>query len=108
VDNYARCKHDGRNPLRDHPFWNTLEQCAKQDAAQQRTNPAAQAPGGFFSSVGEDSAFCDKMKALGFRIVVDTDIVIGHLDKQVITPEMHLDAMKKMERYTRLAVGVTA
>ncbi len=108
VDNFARCKHDGRNPLRDHPFWEVLERCAKQDAAAKRTDPNAQQVGGYFSSVGEDSNFTDKMKALGFRVVVDTDLVIGHLDKQVIVPEMHLKAMKESEHMTKLAVGMGA
>lgn len=108
VDNFARCKHDGRNPLRDHPFWEILERCAKQDAAAKRTDPNAQRVGGYFSSVGEDSNFTDKMKALGFRVVVDTDLTIGHLDKQVINPELHLKAMKESERMTRLAVGLEA
>ena len=108
VDNYARCKHDGRNPLRDHAFWQTLEACAKQDAASQRANPATQVPGGFLSSVGEDSNFCDKARAAGFRIVVQTDAVCEHLERRPITPADHVSAMKESERFTKLAAGITA
>ena len=106
LDNYARCKMDGRNLLREHPTWATLEKCAREDASALRTRPEAQLPGGFFSSVGEDSNFADKVKALGMRVVVQTDAQCGHLDRQVITPQMHMDAMKESERLTRLAVGV--
>jgi len=106
LDNFARCKMDGTNPLRDHPAWQTLENCARQDAAALYSNPGAQTAGGFLSSVGEDSNFCDKMRALGMRIVVQTDAVCGHLERHTISPEMHIAAMKKSERLTRLAVGV--
>jgi hypothetical protein len=106
LDNYARCKMDGTNPLREHAAWATLEKCAREDAAAQRTRPEAQVPGGFFSSVGEDSNFCDKVRALGMRIVVQTDAVCGHLDRQTIKPEMHTEAMRESERLTRLSVGV--
>jgi len=106
LDNFARCKMDGRNLLREHPTWATLEKCAREDAASQRANPQAQTPGGFFSSVGEDSAFCDKVKALGMRIVVQTDAVCGHLERNVITPEQHMSAMREAEKFTRLAAGV--
>jgi len=106
LDNYARCKHDGRNPLREHPFWDTLEHCAKQDAASQRA-AGHQGPA-TISSVGEDSGFADKMKAAGFRIVVNTDIVAEHLERRPITPQDHVDAMRESERFTRLAVGMDA
>lgn len=108
IDNFARCKMDGDNPLRSHSAWATLEQCARQDAASQRANPQAQGPGGFFSSVGEDSSFCDKMKALGFRIIVNTDVVVHHLERKAITPEDHMKAMREAERWGRLAVGIAA
>jgi len=108
LDNFSRCKMDGENPLREHKAWATLEQCARQDAASQRSNPQAQGPGGFYSSVGEDSSFCDKMKALGLRIVVNTDIVVNHLERKAITPDDHMKAMREMERWTKLAVGIAA
>lgn len=106
LDNYVRSKMDNRNPLRDSPTWAVIEKCATEDARAQRSNPTAQLPGGFLSSVGEDSNFADKMRALGLRIVVQTDAVTGHLEKNTITPAQHIDAMKESERLTRLAAGV--
>lgn len=108
VDNFARCKMDGRNPLREHAAWAVLEQCAKEEAATQYSNPATHGPGGFMSSVGEDSSACDRMKALGFRIVVQTDAVCGHIDRYTITPELHMEETAKAERMTRLASGILA
>lgn len=108
LDNFARCKMDGENPLRNNDAWAKLEQCARQDASSQRANPQAQGPGGFMSSVGEDSNMADKMKALGLRIVVNTDIVVAHMEKKPITPEDHTKAMREMERWGRLAVGIAA
>ena len=108
LDNFLRCKMDGQNPLANHPAWITGLQCARQDSASLRVNPQAQVPGGFFSSVGEDSSFCDKMKALGLRIVVNTDIVIQHMERKAITPDDHMKAMREAERMGRLAVGVAA
>lgn len=106
VDNFARIKFDGRNPLRDKDEWATLERIAKEEASQQRGNPQAQGPGGTFSSVGEDSAFCDRAKALGFRIVVNTDAVCHHMDRLEITPALHTQEFRKMEADTWQAVGV--
>lgn len=108
LDNFARCKMDGENPLRNNDAWAKLEQCARQDASSQRANPQAQGPGGFMSSVGEDSSFCDKMKALGLRIAVNTDIVVHHMERRPITPDDHNKAMREMERLGRLAVGIAA
>jgi hypothetical protein len=107
VDNFARCKNDGQNPLRDHPFWATLEKCAKEDAAAQRTR-GLNHPAQVMSSVGEDSSFCDRAKALGFRIVVQTDAVAEHLERRPITPDDHYAAMRETERWSRLAVGITS
>ena len=108
LDNYARCKMDGTNPLRDTPAWATLERCAQQDASAQRLNPAAQTPGGMYNVVGEDSNFADKMRGLGFRIVVQTDAVCGHLERNVITPEQHNEVMRAAELTTKQAVGILA
>jgi len=108
-DNYTRIKMDGENPLREHPVWTKLEQCATQDAiAQRQRTPENAPPGAFFSSVGEDSNFSDRAKALGFRIVVQTDAICGHLDRHVITPEDHRLAMKEIERDQKLATGILA
>ena len=107
VDNFARIKMDGRNPLRDHPAWATLEQCAMQDAQrQQAQTPPNAPPGAFFSSVGEDSSFCDRARALGFRIIVQSDAVVGHLDRYVITANDHKKAMHELEQQQRLATGI--
>lgn len=107
VDNYARIKMDGTNPLREHPAWAQIERCALQDATNQRARtPENAPPGAFVSSVGEDSNFCDRARALGFRIVVQTDAVCGHLDRHVITPDDHKKAMDELNRNQRLAVGV--
>src|SRR3972149_8703966 len=83
-DNYVRCKMDGRNPFRDDDLWARIETCAREDARSQRRNAQAQGPGGFYGSVGEDSNFCDRVKALGGRIVVNTDIVANHMERRPI------------------------
>jgi len=108
VDNFARCKMDGRNPFAKIPEWQTLENCARQDAAAQRQSGAANVPGGVYSSVGEDSNFTDKAKAMGFRVVVNTNAVCGHVDRLIITPELHVEEIKKAEALTRSALGVLA
>jgi hypothetical protein len=105
VDNYARVKFDGQNPLLGDS-WYRLEKCAREDAMEQRKNIASQQPGGTIASVGEDSNFCDRAKALNFRLVVQTDVVCHHLDEEVIGPEKHMDEQKLNERFTKLVVGV--
>lgn len=50
--------------------------------------------------------FFDKAKALGFRIVVQSDCVVGHVDRHVITPNDHITEMQKLQRQQRLAVGL--
>jgi hypothetical protein len=101
LDNYARIKGDGQNPLREHPFWNQLEQCAVEDAA---ANPI-QDPN-YFSTVGEDSNLCDRAKALGFRIVVDTNAVCQHIDRKSIGPADHAEAMRQRQSSEDAAVGL--
>jgi hypothetical protein len=59
-----------------------------------------------FSSVGEDSNFCDRAKGMGFRIVVQTNLTINHVDRKVITPNDHLDAMKHLREQEAHAAGV--
>lgn len=105
VDNYARCKMDGKNPLREHAAWDVLERCARQDAHDLRARGQVGLVN-TLSSVGEDSAFADRMKANGFRIVVNTNIVVQHLERHAITPDDHYKAMKESERMVRLAAGV--
>ena len=106
-DNYCRIKFDGRNPFMHMREWEQISQCAVEDAQNQR----GQNPRGLFGShlatVGEDSNFCDKARALGFRIVVQTNAVCGHVDRKIITPADHKDAMKRAEEQELLACGVT-
>lgn len=97
VDNFANQKFDGFNPLREHPAWAQLERCAAEHAAQRPDD---------WSAVGEDSNFCDKAKALGFRIVVNTDAITHHVTKKVVTPNDHVEAMKKLQQNEALVSGV--
>lgn len=101
VDNYARIKFDGRNPFRGRPdqAWERLEQCARDDpsAAPEQFVP---------QEVGEDSGFCDRVKAAGFRIFVATDIPVGHVETKVTTWQTHAAAMESMRANQLLTVGV--
>lgn len=104
VDGYARQRFDGRNPFSDLPQWEQLLQCAREDAL--RTNGAAQHAADTFAVVGEDSSFCDKAKALGLRIIVQTNAVCGHIDKKILGPEDHMKAVREGRERQRYAVGV--
>jgi len=95
-DNYCNIKFDGKNPFLKYSEWNKLLQCA--------TDEGGQANG--YTTVGEDSSFCDRAKALGFRIVVQTDAVCNHIDRRTITPEDHLNAMKERRKRIRAAAGI--
>jgi len=94
VDNYARIKLDGENPLREVEAWEKLEQAASGEG------------GGIVSTAGEDSGFCDAVKAVGGTIYVDTNLVIGHVAKKVITPNDLRDAMKSREEVFDRMVGI--
>jgi hypothetical protein len=101
VDNWARMKCDGQNPFRNLPGkpWERLLDLAASD-------PSA-APGTFVpAEVGEDSGFCDRVKAAGMRIVVDTDIEIGHLETKIVNAATHKQKMKELEAQWLQAVGV--
>lgn len=101
VDNWARMKLDGKNPFRGLPGqpWEKLLDLASQD-------PSA-APGAFVpAEVGEDSGFCDRVKAAGMRIVVDTDVEIGHLDTVVVRAAQHKKKMNELKEQWLQAVGV--
>jgi hypothetical protein len=102
VDNFARIKYDGKNPFRGDParYWEKLEQCAVQDPAVGGGQPFTPA------EVGEDSAFCDAVRAAGLRIAVNTDVVLGHVDTKVITWEDHKKAMDDNDGQSSLACGV--
>jgi len=95
LDNYANQRFDGNNPFRKLPEWQQLEQCAAEDVGKPPV-----------STVGEDSGFCDRAKALGFRIVVQTNTTLGHVDKKVITGDDHVKAMKEQREKENLASGV--
>jgi glycosyltransferase involved in cell wall biosynthesis len=99
VDNFARMKYDGKNPFRELPNreWERLEQCALEDPSTIEFTPA---------EVGEDSGFMDRVRNAGFRIFVNTDIVIGHVDTKVTTWQQHKEAIEKNERQNRLIAGL--
>ena len=103
IDNFARIKFDGRNPFADLPGepWEKLWRCAKDDpsVAPENFTPI---------EVGEDSGFCDRVKAAGFSIVVNTDIACGHVDSRILTGADHRRAMDERDRTQRLYAGVTA
>jgi hypothetical protein len=101
VDNFARIKFDGRNPFRRLPEWDQIVKCARDEASKQPSVSGRSA-----NTVGEDSNFTDRAKALGFRIVVQTNLVLGHVDKKVIWPKDHVDAMQAAQKRSRAAVGV--
>jgi hypothetical protein len=97
IDNFARIHFNGRNPLRglQGKPWETMENLASGEAANYVP-----------VEVGEDSGFCDRAKNAGLRIVVDTSIVVGHLDTHVVDWRTHKEAMEKHRTQFRQAVGV--
>ena len=102
VDNWARMKMNGANPFRGLPGkpWEKLEQMAEHD-------PSA-TPGSFVpAEVGEDSGFCDGVKNAGMRIVVDTNIEVGHLEVKVVNAATHKAKMQELDAQWLQAVGVT-
>lgn len=98
IDNYSRIKFDGRNPFREmnNREWERLEKCAQDDSAGEFI-PA---------EVGEDSGFCDRARNAGFRIFVNTDIPVGHVDSRIITWQQHKEAVEKVERNQRYIAGL--
>lgn len=93
VDNFARIKLDGRNPFSDTLEWGTLLAAARGNSPMP-------------TDVGEDSGFCDAMRAAGGRIFVDTDLVTGHITRKVIQWSDLKEAMDKRQRSVRLACGI--
>ena len=93
VDNFARLRNHGKNPLAGDD-WTALLEDARAQA------------GGVESPVGEDSGFCDAVLAVGGKIYVDTDLVIGHVGKRLITPEMLRTELDKRKTKVRRALGV--
>lgn len=100
VDNFARTKFDGANPFRDLPGnpWERLTQIAAADPQSGRPTAGYE--------VGEDSGFCDRARAAALRIVVDTDIEIGHIDTNVLTGQTHKERMDARQREHRQVHGV--
>ena len=96
IDNYARIHEDGENALTQTDTWQRLVAKAKE------------AGGGGVSAVGEDSGFCDAVKAAGGRIYVNTDIWVGHVERRVIVPQLLDDEMRKREDRLKALVGVYA
>lgn len=101
VDNMARCRLDGRNPFRGLPGnpWEALEDWARNDPSANQWTPV---------EVGEDSGFCDRVRMAGMRIVVDTNVVIQHVDTTMRTWTDHKRKIEEVERINRWAVGVEA
>ena len=94
VDNFARQKKSGRNPLSESADW--------QDLVREAALGADGGP----SSVGEDSGFCDRLKSCGGQIYVDTNIVTGHIYKDVLTPAKLKEKVDKLEQRKRLVCGI--
>lgn len=101
VDNYARIKFDGSNPFVGLPGdpWEKLQKIASIDPSVVPTNFTP-------IEVGEDSGFCDRVKFHGMRIVVDTDIITGHVSRIVYDWRDHQKAMTERDRNIRLAMGI--
>jgi hypothetical protein len=101
LDNYARIKFDGNNPFAECEEWDLLAQCAMEDAANRPRDNVSE-----YHTVGEDSNLCDKARALGFRIIVQTNAVCVHIDRKKITPQDHIKAMRERRKASDAAVGV--
>lgn len=94
IDNFARTHTSGLNPLASTAAWKTLMGEAKK------------LPPEVESQVGEDSGFCDAVRAAGGTIYVNTDLWVGHVSKRVIEPSMLQESMEEMETRRRMSVGV--
>jgi hypothetical protein len=101
VDGFARQRFDGRNPFEETEEWHQLVNCARDGTAGSGARPDFS-----YNTVGEDSNFCDKAKALGFRIVVQTNAVCNHVDRKVITPADHAESMRKSLKSENLGGGI--
>lgn len=101
VDNLARCRLDGMNPFAGLPGepWEKLLQWAANDPSANQWAPI---------EVGEDSGFCDKVRAAGMRIFVDTSIETRHIDTIMSGWDRHRDKLREVERQQLQAVGVDA
>jgi hypothetical protein len=99
VDNWARMKLNGSNPFRGLPGqpWEKLLELASSDPSSQTFTP---------TEVGEDSAFCDRVRNSGMRILVHTDVEIGHLESKVTDWRTMKKKMAEVEEQWLQAVGV--
>lgn len=100
IDNLARTMYDGSNPFQyiaGDPWGVLLDKASTDEQVSRETS-------GY--EVGEDSGFCDLAKAHGLRIVVNTDIEIGHIDTQVLTGQTHFERMEKRDREMRQLHGI--
>ena len=93
IDNYARMKLDGSNPFSSLPEWETLISAARAESPAE-------------SSVGEDSGFCDQVKAAGGTILVNTDVLTGHLELRSITPLNLKERIDQQAERLAASVGV--
>lgn len=93
VDNLARTKFDGENPFADSEDWQELLRMY----SGQKNEPG---------TVGEDSGFCDAVRAHGGHIAVDTDLVVGHIARKTVLPRDMIDALREKERRMYAKVGV--
>lgn len=98
VDNFARTRMHGQNPFRGKE-WDALIEMASRDTESATSKPPSY-------EVGEDSGFCDRAKALGFRIGVDTDLEIKHLDVMTLDSAEHFKRMQELKRQSRLLHGI--
>lgn len=99
VDNWALQRFDGVNPLREHPAWDTLVKCARDDnSSRQPTNA--------LSFTGEDSSLCDRARMAGLVIFVHSDVECKHVDRKIITAEDHVKVLDNSKRMRRAMVGV--
>lgn len=94
MDNLSRQKLSGRNPFSSMDEW------------QELLSHAAKGSQGGPSSVGEDSGFCDRLKACGGNVYVDTGIITGHVTREVITPERLKESMAKRTKQMRQVCGL--
>lgn len=94
IDNFARIRLDGENPLRRTSAWKTLEA------------EAAKGGSGEPSNIGEDSGFSDRVKSVGGTIAVDTDLVVGHVTKRTIGPKDLKEELEKDQERKFAHVGV--
>lgn len=94
VDTFARQRMAGDNPFAALPEWDSLLTDAKRAAGPNQV------------IVGEDAGFCDALCAAGGRIYVDSNLVVGHVQKQIVGPEDLKRAVNQRELMKRLACGV--